>query len=441
MSEETEESKNLDLVKPEARRVFLDPATPSIRSILRVVIVVLIVLWVTEFAQSLLSSLTFLFFIIVLSVFFAYFIEPLVRLIESPFETKYSSKWMPRSLAIAIAYIVVFAVMGLAVSYIAPIVAEQAKDFTANLPNFTNSIRNQINILNRRFQRFNFPAELEKQISEQLTARIGEYGTTLTGTIGAFAINLVTFLPWLVLIPILAFFFLKEAKSFQLGILRIFPSGHWRARVERILKDVNTALRSYVRAQILSCLLIGTVCTIAFYIFGLNYALLLGVLAGVFEFVPLIGPLTIGILAVTVAGFSNSGHQALITAIFLIVLRIVHDYVTYPRIVRGSIHLHPLAIILSVLAGEQIAGIPGVFLSIPIVAVATVFYKHILEYRGNKGFLAGFLEPKRDETTARLVEDKSVEPNKINEKLEMRESKKTEAKEIIKDALEETNKI
>jgi predicted PurR-regulated permease PerM len=66
-------------------------------------------------------------------------------------------------------------------------------------------------------------------------------------------------------------------------------------------------------------------------------------------------------------------------------LRLTHDYVTYPRIVRDGIHLHPFAVILSVLAGEQIAGIPGVFLSIPIVAIVTVLYKHILAHSGRAG--------------------------------------------------------
>ena len=89
---------------------------------------------------------------------------------------------------------------------------------------------------------------------------------------------------------------------------------------------------------------------------------------------------------------SDEPWKALYVAIFLIVLRLIHDYVTYPRIVRGGIHLHPLAIILSVLAGEQVAGIPGVFLSIPIVAVATVIYRHVLEHQGRHSFVSGWIE-------------------------------------------------
>ena len=120
--------------------------------------------------------------------------------------------------------------------------------------------------------------------------------------------------------------------------------------------------------------------------------MLLGILAGIFEFVPLLGPVTIAVIVILTTAASEQPGKALFAAIFLAVLRVIHDYVTYPRIVRGGIHLHPLAIILSVLAGEQIAGIPGVFLAIPLVAVATVFYRHILEHQGRRGLLARWFE-------------------------------------------------
>ncbi|MBK8148308.1 MAG: AI-2E family transporter [Acidobacteria bacterium] len=160
----------------------------------------------------------------------------------------------------------------------------------------------------------------------------------------------------------------------------------------------------------ISCVLIGVLCTAGFYSFGLNYALLLGIMAGILEFIPLIGPLTLGLTATIVAGVSDSPRTGIYVAIFLIVLRIVHDYVTYPRIVREGIHLHPLAIIISVLAGEQIGGIAGVFLSIPIVALATVFYKHALEHSGTSGIFAGWLEPKEVE----MIEESVVQGKSNN---------------------------
>lgn len=294
---------------------------------------------------------------------------------------------MPRPLAIAIAYVAVFAVVGIAIANIAPRVGEQAREFGANLPTYAAAFRERVREINQRFDRLRIPDEVQAELNKKVT----DIGSDITATLGNFVLISATYLPWLLLVPVLAFFFLKDVNSFRLLVLRMFPAGRWRYRAEMVMSDVNTTLAAYTRAQLISCVIIAIICTIGFWVIGLKYALLLGILAGIFEFVPLLGPLTIGVIVTLVAASSDNPWKALYVAIFLIVLRIIHDYVTYPRIVRGGIHLHPLAIILSVLAGEQVAGIPGVFLSIPIVAVATVIYRHVLEHQGRRGLLSGLI--------------------------------------------------
>lgn len=371
-----------------ARRVFLDSSSPSFRSILRVVVITLLLLFVANRLETIITSLTYLFFLLILSIFFAYFLDPLVKLIRSPFKSRSIERFMPRSIAIVIAYAIVFTIAGLVVANIAPRVVEQGKEFGASLPTYASSIRGSFNDLNRRFDRLRIPEEVQTRINDQVSA----LGERITTSFGGFLIDLVSYLPWLIIIPILSFFFLKDVNLIRITILRMFPPGRLRSRAEAVLEDFNTTLAAYTRAQLISCLLIGTICTLGFYLIGLKYALLLGILAGIFEFVPLIGPLTIGIIAVATAAFGEEPTRAIYTAVFLIVLRITHDYVTYPRIVRGGIHLHPLLIILSVLAGEQVAGIPGVFLAIPIVALITVIYRHVLEHQGSRGLLASLTE-------------------------------------------------
>jgi len=377
-----------DEPRPPATRVVLDPSSPSLRSILRVVIVTLIILFIAGSVQTVISSIASLFFLVVLSVFFAYLIDPLVRLIRRPFKDRGIEKWMPRSFAIVLAYLFVFTVLGIAIANIAPRVVDQAKEFGANIPAYGQSLRARGNELNQRFDRLRIPDEVQNEINKKAT----DIGSGITAAVGNFLLMSVTYLPWFLLVPILAFFFLKDVNQFRLAVLRMFPAGPYRMRAEAVLQEVNTTLAAYTRAQIISCLIIAILCTIGFYALGLKYALLLGILAGIFEFVPLLGPVTIGLIVITTAAASDNPWKALYVAIFLIVLRIIHDYVTYPRIVRGGIHLHPLAIILSVLAGEQVAGIPGVFLSIPIVAVATVIYRHVLEHRGTRGLVSGWIE-------------------------------------------------
>lgn len=382
-----------------ARRVYLDPSTPSVRSILRVVVITLFLLFIAGFVQSVISSLTYLFFLIVLSVFFAYLIDPLVKLIRRPFKQRSLEKFMPRSLAIVLSYLLVFTVLGVAIANIAPQVAEQAREFAANLPAYESAIRDRGNDLTRRFNRLSIPEEVQAEINKRAT----DFGSSLTAWVGNFLLISVSYLPWFLLVPILAFFFLKDVNLFRLSILRMFPAGRWRIRAEAVMSDLNTTLAAYTRAQIISCILIALICTAGFYIIGLKYALLLGILAGIFEFVPLLGPAAIGLIVILTAAGSDNPWKALYVAIFLIVLRIVHDYLTYPRIVRGGIHLHPLAIILAVLAGEQVAGIPGVFISIPIVAIATVLYRHVLEHQGRRGLLSGWIT----DSEAAIAEEKA----------------------------------
>lgn len=371
-----------------ARRVFLDPSSPSVISIVRVVVITLILIYISNRLESIIASITSLFFLIVLSIFFAYLIDPLVKIIRRPFKERKIDKFMPRSAAIVIAYLLVFIILGLAISNLAPKVVGQAKEFAANLPVYGTVFQERVQELNTRFESLRIPEDVQADINKRAT----ELGGQITAAIAAFLLILATFTPWLILIPVLSFFFLKDVNLFRLSVLRMFPSGRWRARAEAVLSDVNVTLAAYTRAQLISCCLIGLICTTGFYFIGIKYTLLLGILAGICEFVPLIGPLVVSIIVTSIAAVSDNPWRALYVAIFLIVLRLIHDYVTYPRIVREGIHLHPLVIILSVLAGEQIGGIPGVFLSIPIVAIMIVLYKHVLEHTGKRGFFAGWLE-------------------------------------------------
>jgi predicted PurR-regulated permease PerM len=380
------------------QRVSLVSSSPSARSIVRVVVIVLLLLAIKDFLGVVISSLTYLFFMIVLAIFLAYLINPLVELIRKPFAVSYP-RLMPRSLAIGLSFLLVFSVLAVAAYYLAPGVSRQARTFVQNIPTYTTSVQSAINDMNRRLDRMRIADSVQSQINDRINVFLESAGTFVTAILGMSAIYAVTYLPWLVLVPILTFFFLKDAHLFKVGLLRVVPVGDWRMRVESVMADVNSTLKAYTRAQLISCVLIGTICTIGFYLIGNDFALILGIMAGVLELVPLLGPLTIGILAITVSGF-ESGWQSLWTAIFLICLRIFHDYFTYPRIIREGIHLHPLAVILSVLAGEQVAGIPGVFIAIPLVALLTVLYKHILEHTSSRGLFTGLLEPKENKELA-----------------------------------------
>jgi predicted PurR-regulated permease PerM len=377
----------------EARaRVVLRLAT---RSALWVAVLVLVIHYAFETVRWVFYALTGVLLVIVLAVFFAYLISPLIELVRKGLSSSGRDgepRPLPRTAAIAVVYVAIFGSLGLGAWVLTPQLGSQMADIAQQAPGYITNAQQRADRLNRALADLNLPRAVRESASKTVSAAIDDAGRYITGEGFSSAINLLGYLPYLVLIPILAFFFLKDADSFRRSALMMLPQGRIRWRGDELFQDINQTLAAYIRAQLIACLLIGSVCTVAFYALGVRYALVLGLIAGMLEFIPLLGPVVVAALAATVAGFDSMG-KALSVLLFLGVLRIVHDYVVYPRIIGSGIHLHPLAVILAILAGHELAGVAGIFLAIPVIAVLTVTYRHWLEHRGSAGLVAELLKP------------------------------------------------
>ena len=355
------------------------------RTVLRVIIVlltVLVVLWV-------ISKLTGIILLLVLSIFFAYLVSPLVEFIRRPRTFSGKTFAIPKVFAITIAYLLILAALLLAIFVIVPSLSTQFPQFAVQAQEYWQSLGDKMQQLVKYSRRMPPP------IVQALNDAIPQVRDTVIHTVQEFfaaSLAYVIYLPWLVLIPILAFFLLKDAESFRRSALLMLPRGRWRWRGDEFFQDINSTLAAYIRAQLTACLFIGVVCGLGFTVLGLPGGLVMGFLAGLFEFVPLIGPLTIAILAALLATFHAGPFNAFLVLLFLGVLRIVQDYAIYPRLIGQGIHLHPLAVIFAILAGEKLAGVAGIFLAIPVVAILTVSYRHWMEHRGSEG-IADLLEP------------------------------------------------
>ena len=397
----------------------LSQFNPSVRIISRVVLTVLGILLIVVISGLMIYWLSGMILLIVLAIFFAYLVTPLIEAVQRPFKTRNAGRWMPRPLAIGIVYFFIFALLWVGAAYLVPLVNEQITQFAQQSPKYAQTIRTRFEEINQRYQRLGIPPAIRTELQDSLSRMSSSAGDRITTEIGNILLGSVTFLPWLVLIPVIAFFILKDAELFRLAAVRAFPRGRLRGRAELFFQDINRTLRAYTRAQLLSCFLIGTICTVGFYLLGVPYALLLGLLAAVLEFIPLVGPLTVAILATLIASL-YSFNQAFAVAMFLFVLRILQDYVFYPRIIGVGIHLHPLAIILAILGGGEVAGATGIFLAIPVVAILTVTYRHLLEHRGSRGIVAELLdEGKTDDA----VEVAALKLKEIETKARIEENK------------------
>src|SRR5262249_51188180 len=170
----------------------------------------------------------------------------------------------------------------------------------------------------------------------------------------------------LILVPILAAFFLKDGRTFSHVALSFVHSKPQREFMQGVISDMNQMLADFIRAQLTLAAFSWFASTSFFGLLKVNYALMLGPAGGILEFVPVVGPLPAGVLIMGVALLTGPTHWLPIL-LFLLGWRLIQDYVVTPRIMGRSVELHPLAAIFGVLAGGEIAGVLGVYLSIPVM--------------------------------------------------------------------------
>ena len=349
------------------------------RAVLRIILILLAVaavLWIVY-------KLTTVLLLVILSVFFAYLVAPLVDLVQRPVRIGGRERVIPRGLAIGIVYIALFAGLVLAITLLAPQLGAQFPEFKQQATVYYKTITTASDRLNQYFMQHRMPEAIVKALNNTVLGLIARGGELASAAFERM-LGLIIFIPWLVLIPILSFFFLKDADSFRRSVLAMLPRGRLRWRGDEFFQDINSTLAAYIRAQLTACLLVGAICSVGFALLGLPSPLVLGLIAGMLEFVPLVGPLVVALLAIALALLHSGFGMAFLVLVFLGVLRIVEDYVIYPRLIGQGIHLHPLAVILAILAGAEIAGVAGIFLAIPVIAIITVSYRHWLEHRGSE---------------------------------------------------------
>ena len=163
----------------------------------------------------------------------------------------------------------------------------------------------------------------------------------------------------------------------------MLPTPHLRWRGDEFLLNLDRLLAAYTRAQALSALIVGVICWIGFAALGLPNPGTLGLAAGLLEVVPLAGPIIAAVVATAVAR-----DRVVEILLFLAALRVLQDYVIYPRLIKRTLHLHPLAVVLAIWAGAAVGGVVGVCLAVPLVGCVKAAHRHWREYRDIEGLIA-----------------------------------------------------
>jgi predicted PurR-regulated permease PerM len=318
---------------------------------------VLLLLWLVYLVRRTL-------FIFILALLFAYLISPLVNLIGRFMPGKRS-----RTLALGLVYVVFVAAIVLIGIQIGSRVVAQATSLEKTFPNTVAA--------------WQPPAgSFQAQVADKVRAEVARWSNDLVSELPQFGMRFLAVarnLVYLVIIPILGFFFLKDAGLMRQHILDLVEEGPRRALLDDVLADTHLLLAHYMRALVLISLGTFTVYSVFFSIMGVPYAILLGLLGGLGEFIPTIGPVVAGltILLVTVV----SGGHVLAVVIFVLCYRVFVDYFASPHVMGQGVELHPLLLLFGVFAGAEVAGVAGAFLSVPVLALVRILYRRIRKVR------------------------------------------------------------
>lgn len=322
----------------------------------------------------LLYALQLILLLLAFTAIFCYLIAPLVNFFEFSIRIGRFSLRVPHVVAIIIVYLLIGAAVVFALEKIAPLLSDQLSAFFDNMPNYAKQLDQYAKQLSALPNRYRLPASWRQSLTDGIDATIAGLLNWLQA-VALRTVRMAPYLLWLVLIPVLGFFFLKDAKKLSDKFLSTLPAADLRYRVAVFLKDVSETLAAYIRAQLLACLIVGVIVGVGLWLLGLRYPVIFGVGAGLFEFVPVVGPLTVGIVATLVASF-HSWHNAFLVFAFLAIYRLIHDYAIYPRLISQGVEVHPVVVILAVVSGAEIGGVTGVFLSVPVAALLIVCWRH-----------------------------------------------------------------
>ena len=318
-------------------------------------------------ALGLAYALRHVLLLVALSLFFAFLLFPLVRLTQR-------RVIQSRLLAIAVVYLVVLAAIGGGGVAVGPRLATEIQSLAQQLPEMSKRIQSGelvMSLLARKGWEWQQIREIDRLLQTHMGAIIGyaqrAAADALRWLAGAWVI---------VLIPVFAFFILKDAERFtSLAIWRLGAGGQ-RGKWWGLADDLHVLLGEYVRALVLLALITFVAWSAVFLMAGVPYALVLAGIGGSLEFIPVIGPLTAGVVVIGVCLFTGYEHPWLIL-LFVLLWRGIQDFAASPLIMGRGIDIHPALVIMGVLAGGEIAGVAGMFLSVPLIAAIRIAWRRL----------------------------------------------------------------
>ena len=278
----------------------------------------------------------------------------------------------PRLLAIAVAMIVLIGTVATAVLLVVPLLWQQAADLLALAPTLVGMLRDGLSSLAEAFPEFITEEQILGVVNES-SKELGNLSGVLLESAFSQVFSLFGLVIYLVLVPMSVFFLLKDKELLMAHLASLLPKD--RPLLDAVGSQMNAQLGNYVRGKAVEILLVGTVTFITFLFFGLNYAALLGVLVGISVLIPFIGAaiVTLPVFMIAVLQFGWSLDLAWVMLAYAII-QFLDGNVLVPLLFSEAVDLHPITIIIAILAFGGLWGLWGVFFAIPLATFIKAIY-------------------------------------------------------------------
>lgn len=309
---------------------------------------------------------------LIIAVGIAYLLTPIVVLLQ---------KKMKKVFAVAITYVIFTGIIFTIFFFMVPVVAEQFRIFIGKLPIYISNLTNIINdFLKKSIIVSNIENMIGKEIIPKDTNAITLYIVnnlkninffqSATSFIGSIVNIVITF----IIGPLLGIYVLKDTHKLREIFIKVMPV-RFKSQASTIIDKVNGVGGRYIRGQVLVSIIVGTLCTVVLLILKVDFPVLLGFMAGVFNLIPFLGPV-IGAIPAALTALFISPLKAVIVILLFIAVQQIDNYVISPNIMKYQVGIHPGILIFSLIAGGALFGVIGLLLAVPTVAI----FQEILKY-------------------------------------------------------------
>lgn len=319
------------------------------------------------------SFLSDMLYTIVISIIIAYALNPIINYLER--------KNINRLKGVLIVYLSIVAIIIILAVSVIPKSGQEIKRLVNNLPFYFQQLSN---IMDGIYSRYNLVLGglppmfqgVEAVVMENIVKLENIIADSLKNFVSGI-LNVASKVVSIVLTPILTLYFLVDKDYFKEKITRLIPERHRRDTLY-LASTINTSLNQFIRGRLLMSLYIAIATTILLLIMGIDFAVGIGFITGLFDIVPYIGPLLGYLPAVFFASISKP-IKAVWVSVFFVLIQWVENNVLAPKIIGENMGMHPMLILLSIIIGGGIFGVFGMILSVPIVAITRIVYIFFME--------------------------------------------------------------